>query len=117
MAKRKLASVYAVELSSQDYLHGKLLSFGARQALLVRTEEDSWTWFPYRDCRQLLLGFKREDTNRSAAYRDAVAYVQHGALPVAPAGVNYRVSNEQDELVVKYLQELLIKFGLQGQKT
>lgn len=116
MGKRKTRTVRSIELSGRDYLHGKLIAAGDRQVLLVQTQEASWTWFPYQQCRQLLLGFKRPDTDKATAYREAVAYARNGALPASPNKVIYRVSNEQDELVVKYLQELSEKpdVGQQG---
>jgi len=106
MAKRKVLPVQRISLSSQDYLHGELVVSGKRQALVVRTEEGRWTWFPYQECRQVILGFARKDTTKDEAYRDAIAYVKNGVLPKAPSWVQLRVSLEPDELVVKYLAEL-----------
>jgi hypothetical protein len=107
MKKRKKKNpVHRVALSERDYLHGDLVVSGDRQALVVRTELDRWNWFPFYTCRQLLLGYKREDTERAPAYAAAVAYVASGTLPQSPTKSIPRLSNERDELVVQYLQEV-----------
>jgi hypothetical protein len=103
---KNIPPIRRIDLSSRDYLHGELLAAGKRQVLAVRTEEGAWTWFPYQDCRQIMLGFKRPDATKAEVYRELVAYLQNGTLPKPPAWVSPKVSLEEDELVVNCLRQI-----------
>ena len=97
-----MSRVDVVRLSDADYLHGDALYYGDRQAMVVRTEESSWTVFIYKHYRQWCLWASRPDTSKEQAMREALHYLKTGKVtqsgPKEPM-----LCDKSDEIMKKYL--------------